>query len=101
MPLQGLLGLQSVAGYTYHRDPFPLDPACLDELPCARQGDTACGLGKDAFCPGQQLNRVDDLLVETSSAIASGVPDDLRCIKAVSRIADSKGLRYCIRVSPA
>ena len=63
MPLQCLLGLQSIAGYTDHRGPFPLDLACLDELPCACQGDTACCLGKDAFCPGKQFDGVDDLLV--------------------------------------
>src|SRR6185312_13855751 len=85
---QSISRLESISGDAEYCRLFWLDAALLVKLPCGAHGDTACGLGEDAFGFSQKGNAFHDFRIACIFRPSAASGDHLRSIETVSRIAD-------------
>src|SRR5262245_60742498 len=91
--LQGFDGLQTAARDADYNRLVAADAALCDELPRGGEGHAARRLREDSLRPGQELHRLDDLLVRRVRGPAARLPHRLGGIVAVGGVPDGEGLR--------
>ena len=91
-------GLEAVAGVEDDGGQGRVEQTGLDQLLRHADGHPARRLGEDALGAGQQLDRVDDLLVVDVLDGAAGAAGDVQHVRAVGRVADRQRLGDGVRL---
>src|SRR6266700_7918483 len=85
-------GLQPVARVDDHRLGLRFELALLEELAQHADGDAAGRLAEDALAPGEQPDRVDDLVVAHVGDRPAGAAHHVEYVWPVGRVADGQRL---------